>query len=174
MHRRQRFATWESTTEPLGAFRLRLAVQASPSRDDADFAVTAIVSDVTHTPASGESVDARRIAATNALVATPSAEETKMNGFDRSRTWRALAVTVVGLFIVASAAQEPEQTQALPFIPSASDTLDRQGFVRVTTRNAPPGIGQCGKWNLPRVSGCPIAVSLVEDTASGVRRSSAL
>ena len=25
-----------------------------------------------------------------------------------------------------------------------------------------PGIGQCGKWNLPRVSGCQIAVSLVE------------
>ena len=25
-----------------------------------------------------------------------------------------------------------------------------------------PGIGQCGKWNLPRVSGCQIAVSLIE------------
>ena len=30
------------------------------------------------------------------------------------------------------------------------------------TKKWTPGIGQCGKWNLPRVSGCQIAVSLVE------------
>ena len=32
-----------------------------------------------------------------------------------------------------------------------------EGFQKWT-----PGIGQCGKWNLPRVSGCQIAVSLIE------------
>ena len=32
----------------------------------------------------------------------------------------------------------------------------------VATQKWTPGIGQCGKWNLPRVSGCQIAVSLIE------------
>ena len=40
---------------------------------------------------------------------------------------------------MASAAQEPERTQALPFIPSASDALDRQGFVRVINHSTESG-----------------------------------
>ena len=56
----------------------RLAAQASPSRDDADLAVTAMVSAITHTPASGESVDVRRIAATNALAATRSSMDREL------------------------------------------------------------------------------------------------
>ena len=63
----------------------------------------------------------------------------KMNGFDRRQARNALAATIVGLSVIVSAAQEPEQTQALPFIPSASDTLDRQGFVRVINHSAEAG-----------------------------------
>ena len=63
----------------------------------------------------------------------------KMNGFDWSRARNALAVAIVGLYVIASAAQEPEQTQALLFIPSASDTLDREGFVRVINHSADAG-----------------------------------
>ena len=63
----------------------------------------------------------------------------KMNGFDWRQARNALAATIVGLFVIVSAAQEPEQTQALPFIPSASDTLDRQGFVRVINHSAEAG-----------------------------------
>ena len=61
------------------------------------------------------------------------------NGFDWSRARNALAVAIVGLYVIASAAQEPEQTQALLFIPSASDTLDREGFVRVINHSAEAG-----------------------------------
>ena len=62
-----------------------------------------------------------------------------MNGFDWRRSRNALAVMLVGLYVVASAAQEPERTQALQFIPSASDALSRQGFVRIINHSAEAG-----------------------------------
>ena len=62
-----------------------------------------------------------------------------MNGCDWRRARNAIAVTLVGLYVVSSAAQELEQTQALPFIPSASDVLGRQGFVRVINHSAEAG-----------------------------------
>ena len=40
---------------------------------------------------------------------------------------------------MASPAQEPERVQALPFIPSASGALDRQGFVRVIDHSTEAG-----------------------------------
>ena len=62
-----------------------------------------------------------------------------MKGFDWRRARNALAIATVGLYVMASAAQEPERTQALPFIPSASDALDRQGFVRVINHSTESG-----------------------------------
>ena len=52
-----------------------------------------------------------------------------------SLAWRwvgnALAVTILGLCAIASAAQEPEDTQTIPFLPSATDALGRLGIVRI-------------------------------------------
>ena len=62
-----------------------------------------------------------------------------MNSFDWRRARSALAATIVGLSVIASAAQEPERTHTLPFIPSASDTADRQGFVRVVSHSTEAG-----------------------------------
>ena len=45
----------------------------------------------------------------------------EVNGLDWSRTWRALAATIVALCAMASAAQVPEQSQTIAFLPSASD-----------------------------------------------------
>ena len=53
-----------------------------------------------------------------------------MNGFDWRQASRVLTTTIAGLFIVASAAQEPERNHAIPFFPSASDEV-REGFARV-------------------------------------------
>ena len=64
---------------------------------------------------------------------------TKTNGCDWSRVRNVVAVAILGLYVIASAAQEPKQTQALPFIPSASDTLDREGFVRVINHSTEAG-----------------------------------
>ena len=69
-HGRARLNRWDLSSS--------LAPQASPSRDDADFAVTAMVSAITHTPASSGSVDARCIAATHALAATPSSMDREL------------------------------------------------------------------------------------------------
>ena len=62
-----------------------------------------------------------------------------MNSFDWSGARNVVAVAIVGLYVVASTAQEPEQTHMLPFIPSASDALGRQGFVRVINHSAEAG-----------------------------------
>ena len=52
-----------------------------------------------------------------------------------SLVWRwagnALAATILGLCAIASTAQEPEDAQAIPYLPSASDALGRLGIVRV-------------------------------------------
>ena len=53
-----------------------------------------------------------------------------MNGFDWRQAWKVLTAAIAGLFIVASAAQEPERNHAIPFFPSASDEV-REGFARV-------------------------------------------
>ena len=62
-----------------------------------------------------------------------------MNGFDWRRARNVLAATIVGLCVMASAAQEPEGTQTLPFFPSASDAVGLQGFVRVINHSAEAG-----------------------------------
>ena len=62
-----------------------------------------------------------------------------MNVFYRKPVRHALAAALVGLYVVASAAQEPEPTHALPFIPSASDALSRQGFVRIINHSDESG-----------------------------------
>ena len=62
-----------------------------------------------------------------------------MNGFDWRRARNVLAATIVGLCVMASAAQEPEGTQTLPFFPSASDAVGLQGFVRVLNHSAEAG-----------------------------------
>ena len=53
-----------------------------------------------------------------------------------SLAWRrgryALAVANLGLCAIASTAQKPENTQAIPYLPSASDALGRLGIVRVS------------------------------------------
>ena len=48
-----------------------------------------------------------------------------MNGLACRWARNALAVTILGLCAVASAAQEPEDAQAVPYLPSASDALGR-------------------------------------------------
>ena len=63
----------------------------------------------------------------------------KTNGCDWSRARNVVAVAAIGLYAIASAAQEPKQAQALPFIPSASDTLDREGFMRVINHSTEAG-----------------------------------
>ena len=45
--------------------------------------------------------------------------------------WAGSARRVRPPHATALAAQEPERTQALPFLPAASDALDRRGFVRL-------------------------------------------
>ena len=58
-------------------------------------------------------------------------------------TWKlagnALAVAMLGLCTIASVAQEPEDTQTIPYLPSASDALNRQGFVRIINHSAESG-----------------------------------
>ena len=52
-----------------------------------------------------------------------------------SLAWRwagnALAATILGLCAIASTAQEPENAQTIPYLPSASDAPGRLGIVRV-------------------------------------------
>ena len=62
-----------------------------------------------------------------------------MDVLDWRRARSALVATVIGLYVIASAAQEPERVQALPFVPSASDALNRQGFVRVVNHSTEAG-----------------------------------
>ena len=50
-----------------------------------------------------------------------------------------VAAAAVGLYVIASTAKEPEQIQALPFIPSASDTLHRERFMRVINHSSDAG-----------------------------------
>ena len=54
-----------------------------------------------------------------------------MNSLARRWAGNALAATILGLCAIASAAQEPENAQTIPYLPSASDALDRLGIVRV-------------------------------------------
>ena len=61
-----------------------------------------------------------------------------MNGFDWRQALKVLAATIAGLFIVASAAQEPERNHTIPFFPSASDEV-REGFARVINHSAEAG-----------------------------------
>ena len=61
-----------------------------------------------------------------------------MSGFDWRQAWKVLAATIAGLFIVASAAQEPERNHTIPFFPSASDEV-RKGFARVINHSAEAG-----------------------------------
>ena len=61
-----------------------------------------------------------------------------MNRPDWSKVWRALAVALVGPFILEAAAQEPGQTHGIPFFPSASDAF-RTGFARVVNHSADEG-----------------------------------
>ena len=58
---------------------------------------------------------------------------------DWSRARIMVAAAAVGLYVIASTAKEPEQIQALPFIPSASDTLHREGFMRVINHSSDAG-----------------------------------
>jgi len=58
---------------------------------------------------------------------------------DWSRARIVVAAADVGLYVIASTAKEPEQIQALPFIPSASDTLHREGFMRVINHSSDAG-----------------------------------
>ena len=62
-----------------------------------------------------------------------------MNGFGWRQARQGLAATIVGLCIMASAAQEPEGTQTLPFFLSASDAAGRQGFARVINHSTEAG-----------------------------------
>ena len=62
-----------------------------------------------------------------------------MNGFDWRRARQALAATIVGLCVSASAAQEPERTHTLPYLPSASDALGRTGVARVINHSDEAG-----------------------------------
>ena len=62
-----------------------------------------------------------------------------MIGLDWRRARHALAATIVGLCVAASAAQEPERTYTLPYLPSGSDALGRQGFVRVINHSDEAG-----------------------------------
>ena len=62
-----------------------------------------------------------------------------MNGFSWRWARNALAVTVLGLCAIASAAQEPEDAQTIPYLPSASDALGRLGIVRVINYSDEPG-----------------------------------
>ena len=61
-----------------------------------------------------------------------------MNGFDWRQALKVLTATIAGLFIVASAAQEPERSHAIPFFPSASDEVC-EGFARVINHSADAG-----------------------------------
>ena len=61
-----------------------------------------------------------------------------MNGLDWNRIWRALAVTIVGLFIFEAAAQETVKTHTLPYFPSASDAF-HTGLARVVNHSAEAG-----------------------------------
>ena len=51
----------------------------------------------------------------------------------------ALAVMILGLCAVASAAQEPEEAQTIWYLPPASDALDRLGIVRVINYSGEAG-----------------------------------
>ena len=62
-----------------------------------------------------------------------------MNGFDWSMARNALAAAIVGLCVTASAAQVPEGAQTIPFLPSATDALDRLGLVRVINHSDEAG-----------------------------------
>ena len=62
-----------------------------------------------------------------------------MNDFDSSLAWKVLTTTVAGLFIIAAAAQEPERTHTLPYLPSASDALGRTGVARVINHSDEAG-----------------------------------
>lgn len=46
---------------------------------------------------------------------------------------------LIALPIMASAAPEPERTQALAYLPGASDALDRRGFVHVINHSDADG-----------------------------------
>ena len=54
-----------------------------------------------------------------------------MNSLARRWAGNALAATILGLCAIASAAQEPEEAQTIPYLPSASDAPGRLGIVRV-------------------------------------------
>ena len=62
-----------------------------------------------------------------------------MNGFGWRRARQGLAAAIVGLCVTASAAQVPEGAQTIPFLPSATDALDRQGLVRVINHSDEAG-----------------------------------
>ena len=72
------------------------------------------------------------------LSNTGPVAQPKMNGFDWRQAWKVLTTTIAGLFIIASAAQEPERSHTIPFFPSASDEV-REGFARVINHSAEAG-----------------------------------
>ena len=65
--------------------------------------------------------------------------ESKMNCLAWKLAGNALAVTVLGLCAIASAAQEPENAQTIPYLPLASDALGRLGIVRVINHSDESG-----------------------------------
>ena len=67
------------------------------------------------------------------------ADVLQMNGFGWRRARQGLAAAIVGLCVTASAAQVPEGAQTIPFLPSATDALDRLGLVRVINHSDEAG-----------------------------------
>ena len=68
-----------------------------------------------------------------------SSDDSKMNGFDWRRMCQAFALMIAGLFTTVAAAQEPEGTHTIPFLPLASDELGRLGVARVINHSAEAG-----------------------------------
>ena len=101
----------------------------------------------------------------NRLTRTPlshagQTQDPKMNGFDWRRARQALAATIVGLCVSASAAQEPEGTHTIPFLPSGSDTLGRTGVARVINHSAEAGEVRIDAFDDEGQSYGPVTLSL--------------
>ena len=62
-----------------------------------------------------------------------------MISVDWKRVRNALAASIAGLCVIAPAAQEPERTHTLPYLPSASDAPSRFGVVRVINHSDEAG-----------------------------------
>ena len=104
--------------------------------------------------------DSTRRATYQDVLDVRPAEETKVNGFDWRRTWNVLAATIVALFVIASAAQEPERTHTLPYLPSASDALGRTGVARVINHSDEAGEVRIDAFDDEGQSYGPVTLSL--------------